>query len=114
MKCLRTCSESLCLTQTVQDGPLYILPMGINRYIKLFSIYRLLRIFLYLHISGEGKIYQVLIMWGLLILHFIVKYCIPTSRMLYNISIGEKYFYFKNEYAVNMLSLICTDRNPHR
>ena len=63
---------------------------------------------------GEGKIYQVLIMQGLLILHIIAKYHVLTSRMLYNISIGEKYFCFENEYAVYMLSLICTDGNPHR
>ena len=63
---------------------------------------------------GEGKIYWVLIMRGLLILYFIVKYCIPTSKMLYNISIGEKYFCFKNEYAVHMISLICIDGNPNR
>ena len=39
---------SLCVshTQTTQDGPLYILPMGINRSIKLFSVYSILRIFL--------------------------------------------------------------------
>ena len=86
MKCLRAHSESLCLTQTMQDGPLYSLPMGINRSIKLFSIYSILCIFLYLHIGGEGKIYRILIMLGLLILHFIAKYHIPTSRMLYKIS----------------------------
>ena len=38
-------------------------------------------------------------MWCLLILYFIVKYRISTLRMLYNISIGEKYFALK----MNML-----------
>ena len=47
MKCLRAHCESLCLTQTAQDGALYILPMGINRSVKLFSIYSILHIFLY-------------------------------------------------------------------
>ena len=36
---------SLCLT--MQDGPLYISPMTINRSIKLYSIYRILCIFPY-------------------------------------------------------------------
>ena len=31
-------------------------------------------------------------MWDLLILYFIAKYHIPTSRVLYNISIGENIF----------------------
>ena len=31
-------------------------------------------------------------MQGLLILYFIVKYCILNSRILYNISIGENIF----------------------
>ena len=33
-------------------------------------------------------------MWGLLVLYFIVKYHIPTSKMLYNIS-GENIFALK-------------------
>ena len=53
-------------------------------------------------------------MQGLLILYFIVKYHVLTLRMLYNISIGEKYFSFKNKYVAHMVSLVCTEGNPHR
>ena len=48
-KYVRACFESLYfpLFLTAQDGPLYILPMNINRSVKLYSIYRILCIFPY-------------------------------------------------------------------
>ena len=46
-------------------------------------------------------------MWGLLILYFIAKYHVPTSRMLYDISIGENIFVLETNmlYTCSHLSV---------
>ena len=46
-------------------------------------------------------------MWGLLILYFIAKYQALTSRILYNISIGAKYFALQTNilYTCSYLSV---------